>query len=90
MDGDFLTRIGLVAGILGVLVIFIWGPPQPELTPGVSLGLEDGTVLPDGMTVADHDSEVRRRRSHHLVLSRSGLGLVGVGFLCQFAATFMA
>jgi hypothetical protein len=90
MDGDFFNRIGLVAGILGVVAIFAWGQPQPELTPGVSLGLEGGTVLPDGKTVADHDREVRRRLLRHLVLSRSGLGLVGIGFLCQFAATFIA
>ena len=89
MNGALLNRIGLVAGILGVAVIFVWGPPQPDLSSGVSLGLEDGTVLPNGRTVADHNRAVGTRRTRHVVLSRVGLGLVGIGFLCQYAASFM-
>jgi hypothetical protein len=83
-----LNRIGLGAGMIGVLLIFIWGPPQPVLEEGVSLGLEDGTPLPEGGTVADRNQRVKARRRRHVFLSRFGLMLVGVGFLCQLLATY--
>ncbi len=89
MTADGLNQLGLAFSMIGVILLFIWGPPQPNLEEGVGLGLEDNSDMPDGSgTVADHNREVARRRLRHTVLSRIGLGLVGAGFLCQFAATW--
>ncbi|WP_286730978.1 MULTISPECIES: hypothetical protein [unclassified Thiomonas] len=55
-----LNTIGLALGMLGVALIFVWGPPQPQLEEGVGIGLEDGTPLGNGLTVAQHDALVRR------------------------------
>lgn len=83
-----LNTIGLVLGLVGVGLIFVWGPPQPQLDEGVGLGLEDGTPLGNGLTVAQHNVNVRRRRLRHKVLSRVGLGLVFIGFLLQLFAVW--
>jgi hypothetical protein len=83
-----LNRIGLFLGMVGVVILFIWGPPQPSLEGGMSYGLEEGTLLPDGRTVAQYNKDVARLRQTHTVLSRIGLALIGVGFLCQLWATW--
>jgi hypothetical protein len=72
-----LNRIGLALGVLGVVLIFIWGPPQPDLSEGVGLGAE-------GPWVDEHDRVIQKKRGRHKVLSRIGLGLIGLGFLAQF------
>ena len=77
----WLNTAGLVLGMAGVLIIFIWGPPQPYLDEGVPLTLDSGTVLQGGRKVADIEEDARRLKRRHEVMSRVGLGLVGLGFL---------
>jgi hypothetical protein len=66
------------------------GPPQPELTTGVSLGLEDATVMDSkiGKTVADHNKEVLERKKLHSCMSRVGLILIMIGFGFQLWAVW--
>jgi len=85
---QLLNTIGLVFAMVGVLIIFRFGPPQPTLEPGVGLGLEDGTLLPNGRTVADHNRAVEKRRFLHSRTSKIGLGLVFLGFAFQLWATW--
>jgi hypothetical protein len=85
---QLLNSIGLVLGMIGVIIIFRYGPPQPTFESGVAIGLEDGTVLSDGRTVADHDREVSRVRALYSRMSKFGLILVFVGFGFQLWATF--
>jgi len=85
-----LNTLGLVAGIVGVVLIFYWGPPQPILDPGIGLALESGTPIDEsGKTVAAHDAEVRTRRKTHEFISSLGLLLVAVGFAFQLAAIWL-
>lgn len=87
MTASVLNQLGLGCGLAGVVLIFVWGPPQPTLEEGVGFGLEDGTPLETGITVAEHNRQVRSLRRRHTVISRLGLVLVGMGFALQFAAT---
>jgi hypothetical protein len=51
-NGKILNTIGLVFGLVGVVIIFIWGPPQPQLEEGVGRGLENDTPIDEnGKTV---------------------------------------
>jgi hypothetical protein len=71
-------------------MVFIWGPPQPALTPGVSLGLENGTPIDGGgKTVADFNREVEKRRRTYTCMSRIGLIFIMVGFLLQLWAVWL-
>ena len=84
-----LNTIGRALGLLGVIVIFIWGPPQPLLEEGIGLGLEDGTPINEnGKTVKQHNDDIRRKRKIHNILSRIGLAFVFLGFLFQLFATW--
>ena len=87
MTSTVLNRVGLVLGIAGVLIIFRWGPPQPQLEEGVGIGMEDGTRLEDGRTVAEHNADVHSLRATHERMSQLGLVLVGLGFGAQLVAT---
>jgi len=90
MEPRIISTIGLVFGIFGVLMVFVWGPPQPTLTQGISLGLENGTPIDDtGTTVADYDRKVAKRRKTYTRMSRIGLILIMVGFALQLWAVWL-
>ncbi len=76
--------------MVGVAIIFCWGPPQPTMEEGVSLGLEDATKLQDGRTEAEHNEAIRKTRARYHFFSHVGLALVGVGFACQLIAALIA
>jgi hypothetical protein len=88
LTAQWLNTIGLALGMVCVVILFIWGPPQPDFDEGVAIGLELDTVLKDGKTVVEKDADVRRLKRWHTVMSRIGLGLIGVGFFAQLIATW--
>jgi hypothetical protein len=83
----WLNAIGLFLGMLGVAVIFKWGPPQPSFK--TSLVPSDRTVLPDGTTASERARANKRLKSLYQNRSRIGLGLLGAGFLFQFIALWV-
>lgn len=90
MKIKIVNTVGLTLGIVGVVFIFIWGPPQPQLEPGVSLVLGDGTPIDkSGKTVAEYNKEVQNRRRVHDVMSRLGLIFIMVGFGFQLWGTWL-
>ena len=88
MTAQWLNTIGLALGMVGVVILFIWGPPQPDFVEGVGRGLELGTVLKDGRKVSDIAEAARRLKRWHTIMSRVGLGLIGVGFGAQLIAVW--
>jgi hypothetical protein len=85
---QLLNSIGLALSMVGVLIIFRFGPPQPTHECGVGIGLEDNTRLEDGRTVAEHDREVEITKARYSRMSKAGLALVFVGFAFQLWATW--
>jgi hypothetical protein len=63
-----LNTIGLTFGMLGVLVVFVWGPPLPDFSDSVGLDLgHPETVLQDGTRMGDIlEANQRRKRSRVL------------------------
>jgi hypothetical protein len=78
-----LTVAGLAVEAVGVVIIFIWGPPQPDFSESVHLALQSRTVLRDGTKVADIIAATKRKKLRHAILSRMGLGLIFVGISMQ-------
>jgi uncharacterized membrane protein len=78
----WLNMAGLVLGMAGVVVIFIWGPPQPTFD-------EDPHEIP-GLPPTPHSIAAARRegrlKRRHQLMSSIGLALVFLGFAVQFAA----
>jgi hypothetical protein len=87
-SAQLLNSVGLVLGMVGVLLIFLFGPPMPDLEHGGGLGIDEGTRLADGRTVAEHNADRLRLRTRHLRVSQAGLLLVFAGFALQFWATW--
>ncbi|WP_269540114.1 hypothetical protein [Cerasicoccus fimbriatus] len=73
-----LNIIGLIFGIIGVVMIFIWGPPQPNLSPEVFIEA-DGSP----------DQNIEKRKEYELK-SRAGLFFVLIGFFFQLVATWIS
>ena len=59
---QILNTIGLSFGMVGVIIIFIFGPPQPNLEEGVRMVVEDGTRLQDGRTASSLSDLAKNRR----------------------------
>ena len=88
MTAQWLNTIGLVLGIVGVLIIFRWGPPQPDFDETIGVALDPGIVFADGTKASDMEEATRRLKRRHKVMSRVGLGLIGLGFVAQLAAVW--
>ena len=87
---EILNTIGLLLGIMGVLIIFIWGPPQPEHFTGIALGLEDGTPIDkSGKTVAEYNKDIKKRKRFYSRVSRIGLLLIMLGFAFQLMSIWI-
>ena len=89
MTAQILNTVGLVLGMIGVLIIFVYDPPQPNMEPGVGICLEDGNTLEDGRTVAKHNWDAVTARARHASWSKIGLGLVFFGFAAQLCAVWI-
>ncbi len=92
MNQKTLTVIGLILGMIGVVFIFIWGPPQPIFSQGSPLLVGDNNIVEykgEEMTVAERDNIREHKRIVHSVMSKIGLGLVFIGFACQLGAIFL-
>lgn len=87
---QIINSTGLVLGIAGVILIFIWGPPQPQLEEGINVGASEDTPIDDsGKTVKEFNEEIRIKRRKYNLFSRFGLGLIFWGFILQLWATFI-
>jgi hypothetical protein len=80
-----LAIVGLVANIVGTVMIFYFGAPPLRVTSqGGSLDV--WVASPPGPKATQNRNAYRR----HIILSRSGLILLGVGFALQLASLVVA
>ena len=86
---QIITTFGLVLDIVGAGILFVYASPQPSLEEGVSLGLEDGTILANGKTVAQHNDEVRIQKKNYINISKSALALIILGFAFQLIGAWV-
>jgi hypothetical protein len=86
---QLLNSIGLVFGMLGAVLLFRFGPPQPNFELGIGLALEDNTPLASGKTVAEHNQAVRLLQARHECLSKVGLALLFAAFAFQLWAVWV-
>lgn len=82
MTVSALDTVGLLLGILGLVVIYEWGPPQPNYEAGRFIQLERNTI-----TQADLELIKQKVTAWHM--SAIGLGLIGLGFLFQLLAVWV-
>jgi hypothetical protein len=75
----WLNASGLLLGIVGVVFIFVWGPPQP------SLERHD----PVYSSSRAHEASAEAEEQRYKCMSRLGLGLILAGFVLQFANEFL-
>ncbi len=72
-----LTAIGLFLDIIGIVLLFINGPP-------ISLILPDGSELvwfDDGLDIKKQNAKSAKKK---ICLSKIALAFIFIGFLCQF------
>ncbi len=72
----WVNTIGLVLGMVGVVMIFKWGPPQPSFE-GDSLLLE-----------STDEKKLAAEKAKYKYLSQIGLALIGVSFALQLCGTW--
>jgi hypothetical protein len=58
----WLNETGLLLAVVGGVIIFIWGPPQPSFQAYAGLALEPGNPMPDGGTAGDIEPREKRRK----------------------------
>ncbi|EBY1977420.1 hypothetical protein ZH93_18330 [Salmonella enterica subsp. enterica serovar Corvallis] len=86
MTPEILNTFGLCLNIVGVVLIFFFGLPQPSHDEEMSLGVSENTVLADGRTVKSIIDKVRRRKKRYQRCAYLALTLMLLGFLFQLAS----
>lgn len=71
IEGRYLNIIGLLLGMIGVVIIFFYGPPQPSFFPY------------DIITDDNIHKEVLEMKGRYELCSKIGLGFIFIGFLLQ-------
>jgi len=71
----YLSTLGLCLGIIGVVIIFFFGPPQPHFKSYIMLEYQ-GTALEDLRETYDFWSKI-------------GLGFICAGFITQIIAIWI-
>lgn len=89
MISQIIATFGLVLDIIRASILFFYALPQPSFEDGVSLGLEDGTVLADGKTVAQHNYEVQTNKTQYINISKLALALISLGFVFQLIGVWV-
>lgn len=74
IEGKCLNIIGLLMGMIGVIIIFIYGPPQPSFFPY------------DIITDDNIHKEVLEMKDKYELFSKIGLGCIFIGFSLQLIA----
>jgi len=69
-----LNTIGLIFGITGVVIIFLYGPPQPHFSSYILF--ENQSPMLELM------------KKEYELCSKIGLALIGVGFVFQIIAVW--
>ncbi|MEJ2046199.1 MAG: hypothetical protein P8X74_20305 [Reinekea sp.] len=88
MNPEEINSLGLVLNILGVVLLFFFGFPQPSHDEGVSLGLSGNTTFTDGSSVASIKAAAKRRKCFYKFFSYFALVLLFTGFVLQLWATW--
>jgi preprotein translocase subunit Sss1 len=70
----WLNTLGLLLGIIGVIIIFFYGPPQPHFKQYLMLENQTPTL-----------EELRKTYN---LCSEIGLGFIGLGFIFQLIAVW--
>jgi len=73
-----LNIIGLLFGMIGVIIIFFYGPPQPSFFPY------------DIITDDNIHQEILEMRIKYDLYSKIGLGLIFIGFLLQLFGVILS
>ena len=84
---------GLVLNIIGVLIVFVFGFPQPDYNKGCCFGVELGTVIDsEGHTEGELEKRNQRNKKWHKALALLGLIylLAGFGFQLYYQLTMNA
>lgn len=91
MSAAIWNTAGLCFGVVGVALLFFWGPLQPSHEAGVTMVVEDDTPIDGaGKTAAEYDREVEARKKLYERRSRAGLVLLGLGFALQLGGVWLA
>jgi len=78
-----LNVLGLTLNMVGVGILFIWGPPQPSFEGIGGIVVEDANMLASGKTAGQERAETAARQVRYKRMSKVGLTFILVGFACQ-------
>jgi hypothetical protein len=77
------ASLGLILNMLGVLLLFFFGFPQPNFDIGIGISLEDNTPLGNGLTVKQQNEKTIKKRKIYRIMSFIALIFLFIGFLLQ-------
>ena len=81
---QIINAIGLSLDIIGAILLFFYGPPQPELKE-----VKDTLDLVDQSEAEKKNIAIKQRRQRHIKFSSIAMVLIIIGFIFQLIALFV-
>lgn len=89
MYAKLVGSIGLLLDLVGVILLFKYGFPQPDFSEDVGLALPDTNEYEGGMTVGDFARIQRKKKEVYKRISICSLVLIIFGAIVQGIALWM-
>jgi hypothetical protein len=89
MSHLYLNTVGLIANMIGVVLLFFFGFPQPTHNEEVTVTVEPEAEVEEGRKAADIMMENRRRRRFYLSMSLVALIIMVSGYGMQLLALWV-
>jgi hypothetical protein len=84
-----IGTIGLFLNLVGIIILFIFGFPQPDFRESVGLAISDGTRLTTGITAKEHKELQIKKKQAYRKKSIFALLLIIIGTILQIIILWM-
>jgi hypothetical protein len=79
-----VAELGLGLNIIGTLLLFFFGFPQPDFEESVGFSVEDNTPVGNGLTAKQYAEKIKHKKKIYKIMSYLALSLILFGFVVQF------
>lgn len=85
----WIGSIGLLLDLVGVILLFKYGFPQPDFSQGECLGLGDDIEVEPGITAGERDMRRQKEKVLYTKISTRSLVLIILGAILQGVALWI-
>lgn len=89
MTSNIVITTGLILNLIGIILLFNFGFPQPNFSEHVGLVLGENDDVDDGMTGKQYAEKQREKKELYIFVSKISLVAIVVGSILQITGLWI-